>query len=82
MCCKETAARRKGRAMERVSKKTMRELEELLKDIDKDAMVYAAGEADGKSVAVVKFAGKVREFKSNTEAYMTMADEALKIQGY
>ena len=68
--------------MERVSKNTMRELEELLKDIDKDAMVYAVGEADGKRVAVVKFAGKVREFKTNTAAYMTMADEALKIQGY
>ena len=68
--------------MERVSKKAMRELEELLKDIDKDAMVYAAGEKDGRKVAVIKFMGKVREFKSNTEAYMAMADEALKIQGY
>ena len=68
--------------MERVSKKTMRELEELLKDIDKDAMVYAIGEADGKRVAAIKFMGEIREFKTNTEAYMTMADEALKIQGY
>ena len=68
--------------MGRTSKKAMRELEELLNDIDKDAMVYAAGEADGRRVAVIKFMGKVREFKSNTEAYMTMADEALKIQGY
>ena len=68
--------------MERTSKKMMKELEELLKDIDKDAMVYAVGEADGRKVAIIKFAGKVREFKSNTEAYMIMADEALKIQGY
>lgn len=76
------SGKEKGKAVERVSKKTMRELEELLKDIDKDAMVYAVGEADGRKVAVIKFMGKVREFKSNTEAYMTMADEALKIQGY
>lgn len=76
------SSKEKGKTMERVSKKTMRELEELLKDIDKDAMVYAVGEADGRRVAVIKFMGKVREFKSNTEAYMTMADEALKIQGY
>lgn len=68
--------------MERVSKKTMRELEELLKDIDKDAMVYAVGEADGKRVAVIKFMDEVREFQTNTAAYMTMVDEALKIQGY
>ena len=68
--------------MERVSKKTMRELEELLKDSDKDAMVYAVGQADGRKVAVIKFMGKVREFKTNTAAYMTMTDEALKIQGY
>lgn len=68
--------------MGRTSKKAMSELEELLRDIDKDAMVYAAGEKDGRKVAVIKFMGKVREFKSNTEAYMMMADEALKIQGY
>lgn len=68
--------------MERVSKKTMRELEELLKDIDKDAMVYAVGQADGRKVAVIKFMGEIREFKTNTAAYMTMTDEALKIQGY
>lgn len=68
--------------MERVSKKTMMELEELLKDIDNDAMVYAVGEADGRKVAVIKFMGEIREFKTNTAAYMTMTDEALKIQGY
>ena len=76
------SGKEKGKTMERASKKNMRELEELLKDIDKNAMVYAVGESDGKRVAVVKFMDKVREFKTNTEAYMTMVDEALRIQGY